>query len=863
MTGILGEGSLLEIPRQHSDDGFAMSEMNGTKSSQASERSSRPRATVSAAALLGKVGPMMVLLVVVFWINLSHLYGSFYDQGNHTHRVKVPVVDFDGGEFGQALIASASALNGKKGYPTYFVLESNTTSPEELQRDVFQGKYWTALYANEGASERWEATTNGSSRGVYDPENVWSYITLTARYFAFYEGNFYATDLAVLGQAAAIFSSTVAGPALASSSLLSNSTVQSAFTSPAESTEVFAAGRDFLMSNKALINTVGIVMPILMQFFFTMGFNGISNGMHLYAAFDTNHHIIFRVLAATVWPLISSLCVAGWTFAYKGDDYPLPAHAFVAFWIVTWVLCVISIDLIDVITAYIPIGFVPPIFLTVILWSVTASLVPPELVSRCVDVRGNSAGTRKGGYYSHEYPDTDHSARRSYVARIEWSMAPAATLRVTVASADLTLAERYFGLLLSPHRNNVCFTFPREGPGREVWGNYDILASASPYLKLLLGSGFIESHRTKDRSLQKSVAKRAPLSHEDSDYDEVFPKLPESTSKSETCTHPHYLIEITESSYVTYTAVLCWIYSGYIRWAPLSSSFPDNIQRAMKISTLRQKHPNLPTPASPKSVFRLSHLLELSELQKLSLQAIEAQLTADNVLEELFSETSGSFDEVMETSINFLISRREEIRSRTNWDDILTRVDEAPWGAKIALKLIKILAKPSGNSPASAKDTCTFAHYEVEIPQCPFVTYEAVLCWIYTGFIEWAPLSSSFSGDDDRAKALRKMKQKHPARPTPTSPKSVYRLAHLLDLPELQKLALQAIKKQLTVNNILDELMSETSGTFDDVTELLVGFAISNREELKTSSKFETMSERVETVAWGGKVAWKLAKSGL
>ena len=44
------------------------------------------------------------------------------------------------------------------------------------------------------------------------------------------------------------------------------------------------------LDDKAFINTIGTVLPILLQFFFIMAWNGICNSMHLYAAYDPRIH---------------------------------------------------------------------------------------------------------------------------------------------------------------------------------------------------------------------------------------------------------------------------------------------------------------------------------------------------------------------------------------------------------------------------------------------------------------------------------------------------------------------------------------------------------------------------------------------
>lgn len=201
-------------------------------------------------------------LIVIFWINLSHLFGVFLHQDHYTSRAHVPVVDFDGGAFGQALLSAARSTSGSAGYPTYISLDPATTSPRQLQEDVFSGKYWTALVAYEGASDRWSAATNGTATS-YSPQDVYAHYTLTARYWSFYQSNFYTTSMAVFSQATSHFASTVAGPALATARL-SSATAQTALLSPAVPVEVSTAGRDFTAANKSLLNTLGTIMPVLM-----------------------------------------------------------------------------------------------------------------------------------------------------------------------------------------------------------------------------------------------------------------------------------------------------------------------------------------------------------------------------------------------------------------------------------------------------------------------------------------------------------------------------------------------------------------------------------------------------------------------
>jgi hypothetical protein len=58
----------------------------------------------------------------------------------------------------------------------------------------------------------------------------------------------------------------------------------------------------------------------------------------------------------------------------------MDAKMFFAYWAVTWVYCMISFDVLDIITGFIAMPFVPFIFITWIIGNVTASLGAPQVV---------------------------------------------------------------------------------------------------------------------------------------------------------------------------------------------------------------------------------------------------------------------------------------------------------------------------------------------------------------------------------------------------------------------------------------------------------------------------------------------------
>ncbi|KAK9894938.1 hypothetical protein P389DRAFT_86569 [Cystobasidium minutum MCA 4210] len=333
---------------------------------------------------LGALIPVALLILAVFWAVLSHIYGLFYNQGDYTRKGKVAVVDFDGGLFGGSLLEAAAMRNRTYGYPTYAIISAQSTTPEEIRHEVFKGTYWAALYAFPGATDRFEAVLAGTDTEPYDATQTFAYVTLSARYFAFYEFNILTTSITVTSTASGIITERAVGSTLSSrtadSPALSRGALE-ALGHPAQAIEIPAAYADFaLADDKIFVNTIGTVMPVLMQFFFIMAWNGTSNRFHAFAYKRRRDHIKYRLICSTLWPFLTSLCSTGWTFVFK-RSYPTDAGQFFGIWAISWLYEMITFNLLDIITAFVPLPVLPLCIVTYVVSSVCASLGPPELVN--------------------------------------------------------------------------------------------------------------------------------------------------------------------------------------------------------------------------------------------------------------------------------------------------------------------------------------------------------------------------------------------------------------------------------------------------------------------------------------------------
>ncbi|KAF7367700.1 hypothetical protein MSAN_00833800 [Mycena sanguinolenta] len=112
-----------------------------------------------------------------------------------------------------------------------------------------------------------------------------------------------------------------------------------------------------------------------------------------------------------------------------------------------------------------------------------------------------------------------------------------------------------------------------------------------------------------------------------------------------------------------------------------------------------------------------------------------------------------------------------------------------------------------------------------------FRTWKALLCYLYTRRVKFAPLKSE-----------RGPKELVTTGPM-CSPKSMYRLADKLGLEELRALALASITSRLSEENILEEVFSFFTSMYPVIQELEVGVLTSNFSDKATEGLKEMTSK--------------------
>lgn len=257
----------------------------------------------------------------------------------------------------------------------------------------------------------------------------------------------------------------------------------------------------------------------------------------------------------------------------------------------------------------------------------------------------------------------------------------------------------------SRHPNDTLLSLPRER--RNLWVCSTILKSASPYFASLLQSSFLEGALSSMAPNYDGLGS-TELDFDDSDDDEALaPPATDSTEAQSTCNHSFHLVKITQATYKTYEAVYSWIMTGYISFALLAStskarevegvvdptpadgSIVDDstsmLENSLPLpSTTTPPLPPLPPTlagspqppprASPKSIYRLAHLLDLPQLQQLALNNINSQLTPTSVAFELFSDVAASYEAFRTLVVDYAVEHWVEVKGSAAWKKMQQRV---------------------------------------------------------------------------------------------------------------------------------------------------------------------------------------------
>ncbi|BGP13067.1 hypothetical protein JCM10213v2_000986 [Rhodosporidiobolus nylandii] len=302
-----------------------------------------------------------------------------------------------------------------------------------------------------------------------------------------------------------------------------------------------------------------------------------------------------------------------------------------------------------------------------------------------------------------------------------------------VAPVSADLRKAYEGFFDSEVASDVCFSFASEasnGRHRVIWANKAFLSSRLEYFRTMFAGGFAEgaaaAARTDDgderpaKRLKREHAvspqpgdtpaldssathgQNAPLWDDDDDTLEWLPKEwleangPKEVEADEggaaepaATSDGKHLVKIVDAGFTTYRAMLFYLYSDKITFAPSASNFvvellrkkanppldgdaateeADDLvsRRAFLLAEADETQAPVES-ASAHTVYRLADKLDIPELKKLAFEAIEKGFTN----ETLVSALSVDFDEIQDAALKFALDHWNEVKASTAFDRVV------------------------------------------------------------------------------------------------------------------------------------------------------------------------------------------------
>ncbi|PWN20564.1 hypothetical protein BCV69DRAFT_299046 [Microstroma glucosiphilum] len=179
-------------------------------------------------------------------------------------------------------------------------------------------------------------------------------------------------------------------------------------------------------------------------------------------------------------------------------------------------------------------------------------------------------------------------------------------------------------------------------------------------------------------------------------------------------------VVVRDSSYTTFKALLFYLYTDTVEFAPLTSSFielgesdrdpvrgplSDRVspahfcedmlkahqRRQAIIDMLHQKHPDRPTACSAKSMYRLADKLNLTDLKSRAHQHIATHLDSMNIVWEAFSSFTCRYPDILKIEVDYLLRNWKTIRKGSPLKSVFARGHAHPGLGEVWPVLLKQL----------------------------------------------------------------------------------------------------------------------------------------------------------------------------
>ncbi|KAL4938721.1 hypothetical protein BDV06DRAFT_231574 [Aspergillus oleicola] len=324
--------------------------------------------------LVGAIGAAVSLQLLIL-ANMSYLYGSAYRDSLRWSTMKVLYIDYDEDAIGQSVMTAYDQMKGPSLPTVHQHLPDEFPTQQNVKDAVCRGDYWGAIYSSRNASARLSAAlTSPESAQTYDSSQALGYIWSSTRYPSMSQG-VYSNLLQITQGAASVYKQTTAAETLISINV-SDPSIARTILNPISATPIDL--HPMSQGTKFYYNTVSMVMPIIIQFFFIMALNGISAQTNVLSTLSPRTNTLLRLTISICYTFIAALVMTGYIWAFR-EDWDVTSGQFALTWMAIWLAMHVHNLLIDFATAAIPMQFMPFFVLTWVIVNVTSTIAPFEL----------------------------------------------------------------------------------------------------------------------------------------------------------------------------------------------------------------------------------------------------------------------------------------------------------------------------------------------------------------------------------------------------------------------------------------------------------------------------------------------------
>ncbi|KAJ5693118.1 hypothetical protein N7462_002541 [Penicillium macrosclerotiorum] len=241
----------------------------------------------------------------------------------------------------------------------------------ELEFDIHSGHYWGAIIAMPNATNHFDTAVHD---GIKQAEDLVRYIYNEVRWVTVAESYILPSLTATVNGLNSCFSRNVTAPRLADETLSLASTRVLLDGIQASPINIKA----FIIGMRPFLNTVGMVFPILLAFFFIMAMGGIAQPSAWYQSDRILSRYLNRILLSLLYSCVVGISWGLWLEVYR-EDFAITGGQYCLVWLIYWIYTFIAFEVLDTAAAFVPMPFLPLCVLTYVIINVGASVFPIDI----------------------------------------------------------------------------------------------------------------------------------------------------------------------------------------------------------------------------------------------------------------------------------------------------------------------------------------------------------------------------------------------------------------------------------------------------------------------------------------------------